>query len=209
MVKFRQKNFSILSNAIKGATIGTTIGSLAAGLSSFVPKFRRGGDDGGDGQVNRLAIIGAGTVIGAGLGTLAGLISEGDKFISRKNVDTRLMEIVRENLLKSGFKEGVHFTRDPKTATDIKTKVCIVITKYSGELRLLINTVADTKLKNLVSDMTKNLPNTSVINKSASDKYNEITLSSISDSSSNAGLITGIAERFIHTGYPVYLVEVG
>ena len=207
MVKFRQKNFSILSSAIKGATIGTTIGSLAAGLSNFVPKFRKGGEDGG--QINRLAVIGAGTVIGAGLGTLAGLISEGDKFISRKNVDARLMEVVRENLLKSGLKEGVHFTRDPKTATNIKTKVCIVITKYSGELRLLINTVADSKLKSLVSDMTKNLPNTSVINKSASDRYNEITLSSISDSSFNAGLITGIAERFIHTGYPVYLVEVG
>ena len=111
--------------------------------------------------------------------------------------------------MKSGLKEGVHFTRDPKTATDIKTKVCIVITKYSGELRILINTVADSKLKNLVSDMTKNLPNASVINRSASDKYNEITLSSISDSSANAGLITGIAERFIHTGYPGYLVEVG
>ena len=208
MVKFRQKNFSILSSAIKGATLGTTIGSLAAGLSNFVPKFRMGGEN-DKGQINRLAVIGAGTVIGAGLGTLAGLISEGDKFISRKNVDTRLMEVVRENLLKSGLKEGVHFTRDPKTATDIKTKVCIVITKYSGELRLLINTVADSKLKSLVLDMTKNLPNTSVINKSASDRYNEITLTSISDSSFNAGLITGIAERFIHTGYPVYLVEVG
>lgn len=208
MVKFRQKNFSILSSAIKGATIGTTIGSLAAGLSNFIPVFRKGGEE-SENKLNRLAIVGTGTVIGAGLGTLAGLISEGDKFISRKNVDARLMETVRENLLKSGLKEGVHFTRDPKTATDIRTKVCIVITKYSGELRLLINTVADSKLKNLVSDITKNLPNTSVINKSASDKYNEITLSSISDSSANAGLITGIAERFIHTGYPVYLVEVG
>jgi len=208
MVKFRQKNFSILSSAIKGATIGTTIGSLAAGLSRVTPMFRKGGEEKED-KMSQLAIVGTGTVIGAGLGILAGLISEGDKFISRKNADTRLMEIVRENLLKSGFKEGIHFTRDPKTATDIKTKVCIVITKYSGELRLLINTVADSKLKSLVSDMTKNLPNTSVINKSASDKYNEITLSSISDSSANAGLITGIAERFIHTGYPVYLVEVG
>lgn len=214
MIKFRQKDFSVLSSTIKGATIGSSIGAIASGFSSLIPndiknRFRiKGGAD--SETLTKLAVVGTGTIIGASLGLLAGAIKESDKLISRKlTVDNRLMETVKDCLIKTGFKEGHDFTRDPKTANNLKAKICIVITRNSGELRVLINTVADTKLKNLTDELVKNLPNTSVVNKTVTDKFNEITLSRISDASADAGLITGIAEKFIHSGYPVYLVEVG
>lgn len=214
MIKFRQKDFSVLSSTIKGATIGTSIGTIASGFSSLIPndiknrfRIKRGADSE---TLTKLAVVGTGTIVGASLGLLAGAIKESDKFISRKlTVDNRLMETVKDYLIKTGFKEGHDFTRDPKTANNLKAKICIVITKNSGELRVLINTVADTKLKNLTDELVKNLPNTSVVNKTVTDKFNEITLSKISDASADAGLITGIAEKFIRSGYPVYLVEVG
>ena len=88
-------------------------------------------------------------------------------------------------------------------------KVCIVISKSSGNMQLLVNTVADTKLKTVALNMAKNIPNTATVNTKLSDKYNDISISTISDSSANIGLVTGIAEYFIRNKYPVYLVEVG
>lgn len=202
-----------MSDVARGATLGGTVGLAAAGLLNgqikkgiikFNPKSNPN-----DFTVGAVG-VGAGTVIGAGLGLLAGLIKETSSFINRKTtVDQRLMQTVVDNLKKSGLKEGKDFTRDPKTASEMKTKVCIVITKVSNDLKLLINTVADTKLKSVTDKLVKNLPNTGAVTKNMSDKFNDITISTISDSSADAGLITGIAENFIHNGYPVYLVEVG
>lgn len=232
MIVFKKKDFSILSDTIKGASIGASLGTFG---SVFVPKklkklslegkkhenytelnrnnqklnrFRKKYND-IDPKLQNFAVIGASTIIGAALGALVGLVKEGDKFISRSNVDKRLMSTVVDNLKKQSFKEGQDFTRDPKTADQLKTKVCIVITKYSGDLRVLINTISDKKLDSLTNQTIKNLQNTSVITKKASNNYNEITISTISDGSADAGLITGICEKFIHSGYPVYLVEVG
>lgn len=214
--KFRKKEFSILSDTISGASIGASIGTLG---SVFAPKKIKSNKFVGKDIKNKyndlkaaerkLAVVGAGTLVGAALGALVGLIKEGDKFISRSNVDKRLMNTVVENLKKQSFKEGVDFTRDPKIADQLSTKVCIVITKYSGDLRILINTILDKKLDSITNQVIKNIQNTSVINKKASNNYNDITISTISDGSADAGLITGICEQFIHSGYPVYLVEVG
>ena len=55
----------------------------------------------------------------------------------------------------------------------------------------------------------KRLPNTSATTEKVSDKFNDILITSISDSSADVGLIVGVIEKFIHSGYPVYLVEVG
>ena len=215
MVKFRQKDFSIKSDIISGATLGASTGLIASklvgnslikpGLKKFFPKAGKLND-----WDTSVITMGAGTVIGAGLGLIAGLIKESSKAINRHNtVDDRLMQTVVDNLKKSGLKEGKDFTRDPKTASDLKTKVCIIITKVSNDLKLLINTVADNKLKTVSNNVVKNLPNTGTVTKNMSDKFNDITISTISDSSADAGLITGIAENFIHNGFPVYLVEVG
>ena len=221
-VKFRRKDFSILSDTIKGASIGASIGTLG---TVFAPKKIKNGNikvkfKGKEHNISnkynnlntterKLAVIGAGTLIGAALGALAGMIKKADTFISRSGVGKNLMKSVVENLKKNNFKEGTDFTRDPKIADQLKTKVCIVTTKISGDLRIFINTVADRRLESLSNQTVKNLPNTSVVNKKAFDKYNEITISTISDGSADVGLVTGICEKFIHSGYPVYLVEVG
>lgn len=214
MIKFRQKDFSILSDIKKGAMAGTAAGATIAGGLKTV--FRKGKEPdiklpGKLGNITpEIVIIGGGTVLGAALGLLAGTVKEISKVVNRNTtVDNRLMQDVVDMLKKSGLKEGRSFTRDPKTANELKTKVCIVVTKVSNDLRLLINTVTDPKLREVTNGIVKHVKNTSMVTEKLSDKFNDITVSTISDSSADAGLITGIAQSFIHAGYPVYLVEVG
>lgn len=214
MIEFRQKDFSILSDIKKGALAGTAAGTTIAGGLKVL--FRKGKepDIKVPGKLSNISqeaiIIGGGTIIGAALGLLAGTVKELSKVINRSaTVDNRLMQDVIDMLKKSGLKEGKNFTRDPKTANELKTKVCIVVTRVSNDLRLLINTVADPKLKEVTNGVVKHVKNTSMVTEKLSDKFNDITVSTISDSSADAGLITGIAQSFIHAGYPVYLVEVG
>ena len=208
MVEFRQKQFGIVSSVKNGAAIGATVGTLATKLPIIknLPIFKKKDDN----WKTELSIIGGGTIIGAGLGLLVGLTKDISTRVNRATtVDARLMQGVIENLKKDGFKEGIDYTRDPKTANDLKMKVCIVISKNSGNMQLLVNTVADTKLKTVALNMAKNIPNTATVNTKLSDKYNDISISTVSDSSANLGLVTGIAEYFIRNKYPVYLVEVG
>lgn len=232
MIKFRRKDFSILSDTIRGATIGGSLGVMAsplAGLKKLNPIFRKLEDKyvikepkfDKDGKLEakqsnnykfakRIVIPLAGAVIGAALGALAGSIKELDQYVSRKTtVDKRMMDKIVEDLEKTGFKEGEHFTRDPKTADRIKSPVSIAITKNSGDLRLLVNTVADKKLKDLTSQILKTLPNSSAVTQEERNRYNEISITTISDGSADIGLIAGICEKFIRHKYPVYLVEVG
>lgn len=206
MIKFRQKEFGILGKTIAGASIGASIGSLANKLTSNSRLIKFKGKDYNLGAV----LVGGGTIVGAALGALCGVISNADEFISRKvTTDNRLMKHVVSDLKKTGFKEGIDFTRDPKTANSLKTAVCFVITKNSGELRVLINTANDSKLRELTEKTVKNIPNLSAVTKKASDRFNEITITTISDSSADVGLIAGLAEKFIRAKYPVYLIEVG
>lgn len=202
MIKFRQKDFSFLSKLTHGAGLGASVGLVAA-------KFRNKFPKGKIKDLGEFGIIAGSTLVGAALGAIAGMFEEGEKLISKKKIDDRLMKRVVEDLKKTGFREGTDFTLDPKKASEMKTKVCIVITKNSGELKVLINTQADSKLESITSRLTKNIPNTSAITKKVSDKFNDITITTISDSSADVGLIAGIAESFIRNKYPVYLIEVG
>ena len=223
MVKFRPKNFSILSNTLTGAAIGANVGALLTPSLSGTkknpvtikvsnPKFVNIADKYNNSSMfaKRLGIVAGGTILGAALGALVGSIKEVDKFISRKTtVDNRLMSKVVGDLKKTGFEEGTDFTRDPKTADRIKSQVSIAITKNSGELRLLVNTIADKKLKDITSQVIRNLPNSSAVTREERNRYNEISITTISDGSADVGLIAGICEKFIRNKYPVYLVEVG
>lgn len=207
MIEFRQKDFSIFSSTLSGAGTGF-------GLGMMYGKFRNRNSKPGQSNSGREVdenILGIyGLIAGAALGALAGVIDEQRTRFNRKTtVDNRLMDTVVENLRKDNFKEGKDFTRDPKIANQLKTKVCICISKVSGDLRILINMVADPKLQGLAKDLVKNIPNKSAVNERTSDKFNDITITTISDSSMDAGLVTGVAERFIHSGYPIQLVEVG
>jgi hypothetical protein len=208
MIEFRRKNFSLLSSIIGGASTGAGIGLLGSKVSG--PEFRKKFIGQSDGRKGTLIAMGAGAIIGAALGALSYTFKEINLKINRKRtVNDRLMKVVVENLLKDRFKEGKDFTRDPKIADQLKTRVCIVMSRVSDDLRVLINTVSDSKLKRTTDEVITRIPNVSVVNKKMTDKFNDITISTISDSSADASLVTGIAEHFIHSGYPVYLVEVG
>lgn len=205
MIEFRQKDFSnILKSTMTGASIG---GSLLTAVPMFFRKDRQGNEL--DPKF-RLKIAGGGLLIGAALGALVGGIDDLAESINRKaTVDKRLMKTVVDNLKRAGLKEGSDFTLDPKRASELKTRVAVCISKVSGDLKILINITSDPKLKDLTKAMTRNIPNTSAVSENISDRFNTITITTISDSSADAGLITGIAERYIHSGYPVQLVEVG
>jgi len=199
MIEFRQKSFGIFTNAMAGAGTGFTLGTIV-GKAIF---------EKGDEQHQNIAML-SGLIAGAALGALAGVIDKQRTRFNRKTtVDSRLMDTIVENLRKDNFKEGKDFTRDPKIANQLKTKVCICISRVSGDLRILINMVSDPKLQGLAKGLVNNIPNKSAVNERTSDKFNDITITTISDSSMDAGLVTGVAERFIHSGYPIQLVEVG
>lgn len=209
MIEFRQKKFSLLSSIVGGAGAGATLGTT---LGSVSPKFRKKASNklGTSEKQGTVVLAGLGALVGAALGALSYTLREINIAVNRKTtVNNRLMKTVVENLLKDGFKEGKDFTRDPKIADQLKTKVCIVMSRVSNDLRVLINTVSDSKLKRTTEEVISRMPNISVVNTKLTDKYNDITISTISDSSADAGLVTGIAEHFIHSKYPVYLVEVG
>lgn len=231
-----EKNFSIKSDIATGAQIGAGIG---AGASFFLPKklgtkyitkkptipeniggyevagevmkslFRENYNSTPQWQ-RQIALTVGGALIGAALGALCGTIKKIDNKISRRTVTSdRLMSDIIANLKKSGFKEGRNFTRDPKLANLLECKVCIAVSRSNGDLRILVNYIDDPKLKNLTTTIAKNTPNTGIRTQVASNKYNEITISTISDSSADATLVSRIAEQYIHSGFPVYLVEVG
>lgn len=97
----------------------------------------------------KMAIMGASTLIGAALGALFGAVKDINSKISRLGADNRLMSDVLKELKRKSFKEDIDFTRDPKLANDLKTKVCILITRDAANLKTVINTVNDPKLKTL------------------------------------------------------------
>jgi len=195
MIEFRQKDFSFLSSTLGMASTGATIGG---GYGLFRAK-----------QKAPIYSI-QGFLAGAALGALLGVLDDQrTKFNRKRTVDNRLMKTVVENLKKDNFKEGQDFTRDPKRASELKTRVAIYISRVSGDLRIGINMISDSRLQELAKDLVKNIPNKSAVNERTSDRFNDIVITTISDSSMDAGLVTGVAERFIHSGYPVQLVEVG
>lgn len=244
MIRFKHKEFSnnyIVSDAIKGAGYGATIGALATGngvlVPKSIPKFIPGASKyeklrndktvkftpkgsgtpeestkvDQEGRIKQqLALMGASVIIGATLGALVGAVKQADRYISHKNADQRLLGEVLKDLGKKGWKEGVNFTRDPKQANELRTKVCLVVTRDGANLKVLVNIIDDPKLKTAADRVVKGLTGpTQVRNSVASNKYNEITISTISKTPSNVKTVSELASSFIKAGYPVYIVEVG
>ena len=226
-----------LKGATIGATIGGIIGGSNAVIPSNinigdkkVPNFVKKGfdlynkgsvtktrtNDKGKttswqetGTLQQLGVFGAITLIGAALGAICGAVKEVDKMISRGSANNRLMNDILSGLNKKGFKEGKDFTRNPQEADNMKTKVCIVATRDGANFRLLVNYFNDIKLKKIADKVTKGLNGpTQVRNNTASNRYNEIQISTISNTT-NANTVIELATGFIKEGFPVYLVEVG
>ena len=209
MIKFRQKDFSILSSTIGGAGIG---GSLGSAITIFRPRKEKENESEIDKKKAEkkynLTLKLGGMLVGAALGALYGTVKEISKRVNRnKTVDARLMEKVLQGLKASNFKEGVDFTRDPKQASTFK--VCIVLTRDGANLRLLVNVIKDPKLKQTTDKVIRSLTGKpQVRNNTASNKYNEISISTISNTPSNIKTVTELASGFIKAGYPTYIVEV-
>ena len=215
-----EKRFSIVSDTVTGALFGAGVGTHLVASDHWggdIARKRRdykNSHSGQDGYVKSeqggLSLLATTTVIGAGLGLLVGIskhiLNKGSQHSSLK---ARLMDDIVDQLKKTGFKEGTHFTRDPKIADRLKTKVAISITRYSGDMKFIINTFADNKLDGLTKNIIKTIPNMAASTQNAKNKFNEFIITTVSDGSADAGLIAFISERFIRGGYPVYLVEVG
>lgn len=211
MIKFRQKAFNeIADGAWKGAAAGLSLGTILGsgglkltntpGVSKLVPKS--GWAD------QRWSTSVAGAIVGAALGTLVGTVKEVDKIISGRTADARLMKKVVEGL--KGFEEGKDFTRDPKTATLLRTKVCIAFTRNAAEFKVLVNTEGDKRLKSLSEKVIRKIPtNVQTRHQQASNKFNEIEITTVSRIQENAGLVIRLVTEFIEGGYPVYIIEVG
>lgn len=235
LFKFLQKNNSYTKDyALNGAALG---GTIAMGALPFLPdkvgkrtdtksKDKEGKDittstyepttkfgkkyNSMNSIVKRSLITLGGTAIGAVLGAIAGGIMDYANSINqKKTLNNRLFKDVIRNLVNTGYVEGRDFTRDPKMSNLMKTKVCLVVSKSSDELRLLINMVNDKDLAKIAKKITTNLPAMSTVNERVTDRYNDINITALTSNGGNATWVTSIAERFIKEGYPVYLVEVG
>ena len=212
MIKFRARNFSnyIISDAATGAQTGAILGTLFspafAALTKKATKMNLGS------WVKYVgSTLGVGLLVGAALGILVGAVrTVGEKINQETTTDDRLMKWIIQDLKNKGFKEGTDFTRDPKTADRLRTKISIVVSRVNGDLKLVINAADDIKLSRLAYNITKNIPSSTAKTEKVSDKYNELTITTISGvQSSDAGFVSGICEKLIRSGYPIYILEVG
>ena len=189
----------VLSDAIRGASLGLMAGTGALQLSG-VNKT---------GSTRAKAMIPlAGAALGAVAGSLWGIVKTADQVISQHGTGHKLIEEVVKNLKRAGYKRDTDWTMDPKRATTMKTKVCVVISRTADELGVLINMANDPKLKSVSAEITKNLPVDAQETEKFSDRFNDLQISSY-PSSKDSVFVFSIVESFIKRGFPVYLLEVG
>lgn len=202
MIKFRQKTYSenVISGTVDGLKYGAGIGTVLAGILKATKA---------DKKVSPVLVVGGSMLAGAALGALAGKLKDKEIEKSRANVDVRLFHAVLDNLRKIGFKEGYDYTRDPHMANVMKTKVCIVVSKTTNGVKLLINTANDSKLNEVTNQVKGSLGRTVISTEKMSDKFNDLTISTISSNGNDAVFVTRIIEMFIRRGFPVYIIEVG
>ena len=217
---FLPNKIGVKTNTIKNTTItkdkkGNDVKNIQETIQEIEnpdfkhPKFREKYNKYDSSLRNALIMVG-GVAVGASLGALAGMIMDiTDHITNKKSLNNRLLKDILIVLKKMGFNEGRDYTRDPKVAGLLKTKVAIVISKSSDELKLLINTVNDGKLKDIVKKISKNLPTMSTVTEKVTDRYNELNITTLTSNNGDATWVASIAEKFIKSGYPVYLIEVG
>ena len=202
MIKFRQKAYSdnVISGALDGVKYGAGVGTVLAGILKATKS---------DKKISPFLVVGGSMLAGAALGALAGKIKDNNVQKSRVDAGVRLFDTVLDNLRKIGFKEGHDFTQDPRMANIMKTKVCIVVSRNSSGLKMLINTVDDPELKNVTKKIHSSLGRNTVSTERVNNKFNELTITTMSSNGGDATFVTRIIEMFIRNGYPVYIVEVG
>lgn len=191
MVKFREKSFSSFKeDVIAGATIGSAIGT------SLIPIFGK-------------QSLKYGALIGTSLGTLVGMIKWSTRKISQKSASENNITKISNQLISLGYKENLEFTRDPKMANLLKTKVCIVFSKSHSEFKLLINIHNDSSLQKALDSAIKKSAklNFSKIQEKSLERYKEVKVVSL-PSEDDLNVLIDILRIFIDSGFPVYFVEI-
>ena len=84
-----------------------------------------------------------------------------------------------------------------------------MISSDGSDFKMLVNTADDPELRNLSKKLSKKIPSAQVSTNFASNKYNEIQISTVRDIRSNLNAVLSVVVGFIQADYPVYLVEVG
>lgn len=209
-----QKSYSFgtdfLDNSFKGASIGGALGSVAA------PFFVRAKD--GTNPTNYEWTKGAakggmtGIIVGAALGTLFGIIKNEATSRNRDNtINNRYLPKVVDLLVKSGFWVDKDFTRDPKVADNLKTRICIMVSRYSSDTRISINCSSDFKTQELIDKMINELGLSKrvAIKKQGSERFVNIEMIKRTRTDEDINMVKSISEYFIRKHIPIYLVEVG
>lgn len=192
MIQFKQKEYSSLKeDLIPGIIMGSGIG-------------------GGIGKIFGKKTTAYGAIIGAALGALSATLRWTGRKISRKKDGVRLSTQISNGLNGLGFKENLDFTLDPKMANLLKTKVCIVFSRSKAEFKIILNSLNDSKLSEIIKSVVKSYPKSGypVITEKNTDKFNEIQIVSI-PSEDDISIILDSIGVIIEKGYPVYIVEVG
>jgi hypothetical protein len=197
----REKSYGAITNsAAKGALAGSTVG---AGLAL---QFMKRSQLGSPRAKAMVPLVGA--ALGGLAGSLWGVVKTLDTKISQSLTGHKLIEEVIKNLKRAGYREGQQWTLDPKKATLMKSKVCVVLSQSADNTGILINMANDQKLKEISVEITNSLPTGFRETEKISDRFNEIQISSFPDKT-DATYIFTVLEKFIKRGFPVYLIEVG
>jgi hypothetical protein len=197
----REKSYGAITNsAWKGAAAG---GTLGAGLALQYMSRAQVGSNRAKAMV---PLVGA--ALGGLAGSLWGVVKTLDTKISQSGTGHKLIEEVIKNLKRAGFREGQQWTCDPKKATLMKSKVCVVLSQSADNTGILVNMANDQKLKEISEEIINTLPTGFRETEKMSDRFNEIQISSFPDKT-DATYIFTVLEKFIKRGFPVYLIEVG
>jgi hypothetical protein len=197
----REKSYgNVMSSAWKGAAMG---GSVGAGLAL---QYMHQTQTGSNRAKAMVPLVGA--ALGGLAGSLWGIAKTIVTKISQSGTGHKLIEEVIKNLKRAGYKQDQQWTLDPKRASLMKSKVCVVISRSEDNTGILINMANDPKLKEISQEITDSLPTGFRETEKMSDRFNEIQISSFPDKS-DATYIFMVLEKFIKRGFPVYLIEVG
>ena len=190
----------IWSGTMKGLGVGGLINGIALGAAAIEKK--------GWTVKQAFKAVGYSVLVGAALGLVLGVTKKIAEASSRNKTNQRVINTVTKLLKNKGFEENKDFTTDPKTADLEKTKVTVLVNRGNGDLKLALNVISDEKLEKVCNKIVSELPDKSKTMTKESNRYNEIMITTLS-SGNDAIVISGIIEKFIRAGYPVYMIEVG
>jgi hypothetical protein len=222
MINFRQKNYAspyidnVIVNALRGAGIGLAGSSVATGFKQFLDYSKNnnqqpGWKDKRNSAMSNFKMVLGSTLVGGAIGALFGLAGNLDIKHSQSQAgsDGLMGKLVRK-LKDAGFKENADFTLSPKTATALKTRVTLVISKVSEDLKIVINSVNDEQVEAVRNKIMSVLPKSIVsTTEGTKNRFNDLTVTTVSKGKNDLDLCYYLAVLFMKVGIPVYLIEIG